>query len=671
MLRRLRNSGWSVMEAADGPSALTIIGQQTPSAILLDMGLPGMNGLEVLQQIRKNHTSLTLPVIMVTAFDEKDYLVQALADGANDFVNKPVDFSILKARLKAHLDLSATSQRFINLQARQELILRGAHDGIWELDVQSQQLRHSQRWLDLLQCHNNLKNMSIAQWIDRIHPQDQQHVEQFIHDFIANPTSDTLSLDYRIRREDGHYLWIHTRGAADSNPQGQLTYIAGTHTDISKDRYQHRVTGLANIEYLSDYWLSIQSLIPEHSISLLAILLDHNASTPDNRNHYRAFMTELGQFIHNKTPSVVQLGTGKDPNQLLIFIDKSDSDNQLPAAIEELICTLVDEIIHKYKNILTINYHCGFLNSGERLADFEDSCAAVFAAAEHAHQHRKHIQIFDKEMQNTFNKRKTIIQKMSGAITHKHIQPWLQPIIMNGTTLVGFEALARWEDADLGRIHPVDFLPLAEESGQLSMLTKTILDQALHILSTLIKQGTIHEQIYVSVNFEAEQLVDPQFENLLESTIDHHDLHPRHLSIELIESNWLDVNSALRERLEKLRTQGYKLVLDDFGTGYSSLSMLNQLPFSTLKIDQSFVRRMLSEHSTCALVKSIIAIGKALNLSIIAEGVETLEEEQFLLQSGVNITQGFFRGRPMAMDVLLKWLEDHPQGSIKEQALHR
>lgn len=666
MLRRLRNSGWSVMEASDGPSALAIMAQQTPSAILLDMGLPGMNGLEVLQEIRKTHTALSLPVIMVTAFDEKDYLVQALAEGANDFVNKPVDFTILKARLIAHLDLSATSQRLSNLQARQELILRGANDGIWELDVQSQQLRHSQRWLELLQCHISQKNTSISQWIERVHPQDRHYVEKIINDFLANRNSDTLSLDYRIRREDGHYLWIHTRGAAESNPGGHLTYIAGTHTDISKDRYQNRVTGLANLEYLSDYWVSIQSMMPEKSITLFAILLDHNNLVPEDRSNYRAFITELAQFIQNTTPSVVQLGTGKDPNHLLVFIDESYSENKLPSEIEENICSLVDEIIHKYQNTLTITYNCGSLRTDKRSGHLKDPFAAVIAAAEHARKNMLYIQNFDEKMQNAYNNRLTIIQKIPEAITHEHIQPWLQPIIMNGKTLIGFEALARWEDAELGRIHPADFLPLAEETGQLFTLTKTILDQALHIISTLIKQGIIHKQTYVSVNFEAEQLHHPQFEDLLESTIDRHDLHPQHLCIELVESNWLDVNTALRERLEKLRAQGYKLALDDFGTGYSSLSMLNQLPFSTLKIDQSFIRRMLTEHSTCSLVQSIIAIGKALNLYIIAEGVETLEEEQFLLQSGVNITQGFFRGRPMAKDVLMEWLQNHPQEPMND-----
>ncbi|MBU2760035.1 response regulator transcription factor [Acidithiobacillus sulfurivorans] len=151
LVRRLSHAGWQVLDAPDGPSALEIVATHALSGILLDMGLPGMNGLEVLQRIRQNSTPLSLPIIMVTAFDERDYLVEALSKGANDFVSKPVDFSALKARLKAHLDLAETSKILSNLQARQELILRGANDGIWELDVQSGRLNHSQRWLDLLQ----------------------------------------------------------------------------------------------------------------------------------------------------------------------------------------------------------------------------------------------------------------------------------------------------------------------------------------------------------------------------------------------------------------------------------------------------------------------------------------------------------------------------------------
>ncbi len=165
----------------------------------------------------------------------------------------------------------------------------------------------------------------------------------------------------------------------------------------------------------------------------------------------------------------------------------------------------------------------------------------------------------------------------------------------------------------------------------------------------------------MSVNFEAEQLLHSEFEYMLENETQRHGLHPHHLCIELVESSWLDVSKSLRECLNCLRARGYMLALDDFGTGYSSLSMLNQLPFSTLKIDQSFVRNMLSNHSTQSLVEAIIAIAKALKLRIIAEGVETLEEERFLLEAGVELTQGFLRARPMAMEALQEWLGEHSQ----------
>jgi FOG: EAL domain len=210
-------------------------------------------------------------------------------------------------------------------------------------------------------------------------------------------------------------------------------------------------------------------------------------------------------------------------------------------------------------------------------------------------------------------------------------------------------------------ISPAEFLPIVRASGQMLLMTQSMLDQSLEALKLLQKKGLVDDQTYVSVNFEAEQLLHSDFEYMLESATQRHELQPHHLCIELVESSWLDVSKSLRECLNRLRTRGYMLALDDFGTGYSSLSMLNQLPFSTLKIDQSFVRSMLINHSTQSLVEAIIAIAKAIKLRIIAEGVETLEQEKFLLEAGVEFTQGFLRARPMTMEVLLDWLRKHSQ----------
>jgi Response regulators consisting of a CheY-like receiver domain and a winged-helix DNA-binding domain len=344
LVRRLSHAGWQVFDAQDGPSALEIVATHTLSGILLDMGLPGMNGLEVLQRIRQNSTPLSLPIIMVTAFDERDYLVEALSKGANDFVSKPVDFSALKARLKAHLDLAETSKILSNLQARQELILRGANDGIWELDVQSGRLNHSQRWLDLLQCQSNQADMTIEQWIARVHPEDQHRIATFIQDYLGGHQSETLSLEYRIRREDGHYLWIHTRGAAEPNSFGQYAYVAGTHTDISKDRYRHQITGLDNIACLSDFIVSMGSFQPENPLGILLIIFNYDKQNSKERDIYRHIAESLTKELYLKIPQVLQVGTGNKTNHLIIITEQMQTGSLKLTELANTIIMIINEV---------------------------------------------------------------------------------------------------------------------------------------------------------------------------------------------------------------------------------------------------------------------------------------------------------------------------------------
>ncbi|MDR7927819.1 EAL domain-containing protein [Acidithiobacillus thiooxidans] len=661
LVRRLSHAGWQVLDAPDGPSALEIVATHALSGILLDMGLPGMNGLEVLQRIRQNSTPLILPIIMVTAFDERDYLAEALSKGANDFVSKPVDFSALKARLKAHLALAETSKSLSSLQARQELILRGANDGIWELDVQSGRLNHSQRWLALLQCQSNQADMTIEQWIARVHPEDQDRIAMFIQDYLGGHQSETLSLEYRIRREDGHYLWIHTRGAAEPDSSGQYAYVAGTHTNISKDRYKHQVTGLNNIACLSDFLVSMGSFQPEKSLGILLIIFNYDSQSPKERDIYRHIAESLAKELYLKIPQVLQVGTGKETNHLIIITEPMQTGNLNLTEMINTTIPIINNIILQSSDAGNISYHCGLLEMKHDITNNGEPFTNVLAAAEHAAEMNLPVYAFDASLREKSERKKLITKSILEAIVKKNICPYLQPILLNGREIAGFESLARWHHEDLGMISPAEFLPIARTSGQMLLMTQSLLDQSLEALNLLRKKRLVGDQIYVSVNFEAEQLLHSEFEYMLENETQRHGLHPHHLCIELVESSWLDVSKSLRECLNRLRARGYMLALDDFGTGYSSLSMLNQLPFSTLKIDQSFVRNMLSNHSTQSLVEAIIAIAKALKLRIIAEGVETLEEERFLLEAGVELTQGFLRARPMAMEALQEWLGEHSQ----------
>ncbi len=658
LVRRLNREGWQTLEAEDGPRALEIYAAQPSlAAVLLDMGLPGMDGLTVLQHLRQSSTPHSLPVIMVTAFDEKDYLAKALESGANDYIKKPIEFAILKARLNVHLQYVASNHLLNHLHARQELILRGANDGIWEWDIEKQLLTHSQTWLDLLQISDTHTFANLAQWLARIHPEDQSHVEEHIQRFLNDSAAKIINIQYRMRKEDGHYVWIHTRGATDRNVQGHCQFLAGTHTDISKERYVHRVTGLANMACLTDTIESLQKNTAQKNFAVLLFHFSYLENYQVLRNEYRKIIMEISAEVLHNIKDTLEIGTGNQTNHLIILVEDSRKEDASLLKIAELICSFVDKSLTQNQSLIKTEFSCGIVPADSYFGPANQLFAAALAAAKFATQQGLPIYQFNPALAVELQRRQQITLMLPCAITEKTICPWWQPIMQNGQILAGFEALARWHTKEHGMISPGEFLPIARVAGLMPEMTRRILQQSLDMLANLQKNGLVDNSVYMSVNFDPEQIVQPQFEELLDSHIRKYGLQPHHLSIELVESSWLEESDVLLERLRKLREQGYKLALDDFGTGYSSLSMLNRLPFSTLKIDQSFVRNMLTNSQTKALVEATIAIGKALNINLVAEGIETEAEEAYITAAGVAFTQGYFRARPMSAELLLNWLE--------------
>lgn len=659
LVRRLQRVGWQVREAEDGPTALHICATQAISAVLLDMGLPDMDGLAVLRQLREHSTPLSLPVIMVTAFDAADYLVPALTAGANDFVNKPVDFSILQARLNTHLQLAAANQRLNDLQTRQALILRGANDGIWEWDIAEQRLTQSRRWLELLQLPEQQATDHIDSWLTYIHPDDQVPVREAIHTLMNDQSANILDIQYRIHRADGRYLWIHTRGAVDRDGQGQCQHIAGTHSNISEVRYKDRISGLPNIQYLLDTLVGIKHQTPPQHMGIMLFNFTHFENYRTYRNEYRQIIQKIANALKNSLHNFWDLGTGQQTQHLIVLIVSSELSLAALQERADQACNIINQVLAEESSPIKVQYTCGLQLNEVASISIEQAFVGALAASEYAAKQGKIVQTFDTDLAKKIQRQQDITALIPIAISRQGFRPWWQPILKNGQFLAGFEALARWEIPLFGMVSPAEFMPLIRLTGALPALTALILHQSLRMLAALQQQGLVGPSIYMAVNFDPEQIAEPSFSKMLNDAIQQHALQPHHLCIEIVESSWLEESELLQECLQKLRDQGYLLALDDFGTGYSSLSMLNRIPLSTLKIDQSFVRSMLTHKKVKALVEACIAIGQTLDLRIVAEGVENLEQEQYLLDAGVTFTQGYLRGRPMPATLLEAWLKEH------------
>jgi diguanylate cyclase (GGDEF)-like protein len=248
----------------------------------------------------------------------------------------------------------------------------------------------------------------------------------------------------------------------------------------------------------------------------------------------------------------------------------------------------------------------------------------------------------------------SLLSDLRIAVLNSQLQMWLQPkILLSDMQTYGFEALVRWQHPQRGFISPIDFVPFAERTGYISSVTHWMLEQAL---VSLASWKEIHPALSIAVNVSTNDLRDHQFPDRVKGLLAKYDVNPQCLKLELTESGIMEDPGNAIPLLQKLRDTGIGLSIDDFGTGHSSLAYLQKLPVTELKIDRSFVINIDQHPATQRLVKTIIEMGHGLDLSVIAEGIETKEERDTLEKLGCDSMQGYFASKPLFGEGLKTWL---------------
>jgi EAL domain-containing protein (putative c-di-GMP-specific phosphodiesterase class I) len=255
--------------------------------------------------------------------------------------------------------------------------------------------------------------------------------------------------------------------------------------------------------------------------------------------------------------------------------------------------------------------------------------------------------VFDSSMHERAMAALRLENELRRALERGELRVHYQPIVELSAGKIGcVEALVRWEHRERGLVPPSEFIPLAEETGLVVPLGHWVLDEACRALSTL------PERIMLSVNLSGRQLLQPEFCRELREMLDRRRIDPSRLQLELTESMLIGNGAAARAALTQLRGTGVRLCIDDFGTGYSSLSYLHELPIDSLKIDRSFVGAMGDDERKIKIVQSILVLGKALGIDVVAEGVETPEQAELLRRLGCERAQGYFFARPLPLEQL-------------------
>jgi len=468
------------------------------------------------------------------------------------------------------------------------------------------------------------------------------------------------------RRKNGEVYpkWLTISAVRDN--AGRVTHYVGTHFDISErkqaeERIQElaffdQLTGLPNRTLLRDRLKQVMlaSYRSAQVGALLFVDLDHFKTINDTLGHDNGDRL-LQQVAQRLLASIRQCDTAAriGGDEFVIMLKELGVSPEEAAVNAELIG---EKILAALQDPFLLNeheYHCtpsiGVTLFGNRAETQEELLKQADLAMYQAKAAgRNTLRFFDPAMQTGATLRLALEQDMRRAIQEEQFQLHYQPQIGARGDCIGAEALLRWNHPERGMIPPDAFIPLAEETGLILPIGNWVLETACRQLATWAGQDAFRH-LTVAVNVSSRQLRQGDFVDQVLAILDSTGADPHRLKLELTESHLLSETESTIAKMEALRAKGIGFALDDFGTGYSSLAYLKRLPLEGLKIDRSFVQDILTDGNDAAIARTIIALAQTLGLGVLAEGVETEGQHQFLADIGCHQYQGYLFSRPLSL----------------------
>ncbi|WP_294869969.1 EAL domain-containing protein [Sulfuricurvum sp. RIFCSPLOWO2_12_FULL_43_24] len=412
------------------------------------------------------------------------------------------------------------------------------------------------------------------------------------------------------------------------------------------------LTGLANrilfterLEHLID-----KSKDNNTQMALLFVDLDHFKEINDSLGHeagdkvLRIVTQRLNTTIHNKE-ALARFGG----DEFTVIVEGKEQVEEAPLLADKILKILSEPIIVEHHE-LYVGCSIGvslFPDNGDTAQDLLKYADAAMYAAKN--EGRNNIRYYSSEMTARALERVVMDTSLRTALKNEEFIVYYQPQINGKTnTLVGMEALVRWQSPSIGLVSPAAFIPIAESTGLIVELDRFVMKSAMTQMAQWYKEG-LNPGI-LAMNLTIKQLQQKDFIDYFKNLITETGCKVECLELEVTEDQIMTNPDEAIDILKQLSATGVKIAVDDFGTGYSSLSYLKKLPINKLKIDQSFISGLPNNEEDAAIAKAIVALAQSLNLEIIAEGVETLEQKEFLVQNGCENIQGYLYSKPIPAD---------------------
>lgn len=512
---------------------------------------------------------------------------------------------------------------------------------------------------------------------EMVHPDDRylwdRHLASHLH---GADSQQEVRVEMRVVHRDGSTRWVEhsCRPIMDGEGyQGRRVSVRDigarkqAEAEIQRLAYSDPLTGLANrrqaLERLDQALLASDRSAQWGAVFLLD--LDHFKKINDVLGHKQGDellrkAAECLRSITRRSDTLARLGG----DEFVLLAEDLASDQERAAQQAEIIAAKIRSALAPpcmlspdaapIEMTASIGVTLFLGEAADREALLRQADVAMYQAK---NEGRNGFRFFDPEMQALLERRGALEQALRQALVRDEFELHFQPQVDRERRWVGVEALVRWRDPRQGLIPPMQFIPLAEETGLIVDIGQWVLDAACATLSAWSEHPQARNW-QVAVNVSARQFHQPDFVQRVRSTIEHHGIKPRRLVLEVTEHVVLEDIDGVADRMHELSRLGVTFALDDFGTGYSSLNYLKHLPIAKIKIDQSFVRDITSDGDDAAIVCAVLAMGRALRIGTIAEGVETQAQHEFLLAQGCDEFQGYLFGRPMPAAELLDFLSE-------------
>jgi diguanylate cyclase (GGDEF)-like protein/PAS domain S-box-containing protein len=672
--RRLERKGYAVSVAENGHKTLEWIGQHDFDLVLLDIEMPGTSGLEVLKTLRQTYSPNQLPVIMVTAKVQSQDIVEALSLGANDYVTKPIDFPVALARIKTQLSHKGLVEALRESEERYALAARGANDGLWDWNLKSNEVYFSARWKSMLGYDEEEIGSSPEEWFKRVHPDDLQRVKEVVASHLEGRTTHCEN-EHRMLHQNGTYHWMLNRGLAVRDAQGKATRLAGSQTDITQGKVADALTGLPNrLLFMDRLERAVKNAgrTKDYLFAVFFLDLDRFKVINDSLGHVMgdqllvATARRLESCLRS-TDAVARLGEGHTVARLggdefTILLDHikhiADATRVADRLQKELALpfNLNGQEVFTSVSIGIAVSATGYARPDELLRDADTAMYRAKALG------KARYELFDPAMRDVAVASLQLETDLRKAIERQEFQNFYQPIVSLATgSIVGFEALVRWQHPERGLVLPADFILAAEESGMIVSIGLWVLREACRQMRAWQAQFPIAAPWIISVNLSTRQFKQPDLVQKIQDILRETGLESDRLKLEITESLIMDSVDSATAMLSQLKALGIQLSMDDFGTGYSSLSYLHQFPMDTLKIDRSFVSRMGTNGQGTDIAHTIVILAHQLGLDVVAEGVETAEQLDQLRSLGCEYAQGYYFSHPVSSDKAEALIEAGPQ----------